>query len=119
MISVIHSECLFEQVLRYWLSYSLRRNPFLVPVPLNELGNACGTAPSENGGDVSPMDSRGFTAVGGSQHPHIGLARRKDHLVKLNEPSVSLRGSIISDRDLKRIRKAAALLLQEENIYGR
>lgn len=89
-------------------------------VSLDKLGNIRGTEISENTGDVFPMDQRGFAEVGGLKnlHGHAG-AQSKAYLGQLYKRLVSVRGSTIADRDMGRIRKAASIILQEEQIYGR
>ncbi|CAN0145147.1 unnamed protein product [Scytosiphon promiscuus] len=101
---------------RTWLNFDLRRNPFLLPMPLERLADVSGAA-SQPGHHTFPVDKNGFFSVGGAP------ARAKtDKKVDLgaSEPTNSLvGGSAIADTDMVRMRGAAAVIVQEEATHGR
>lgn len=105
------------QLLRTWLSFSLRRNPFLCPVPLEKLAGVS-NATNTSGQKTSVMDKRGFFSVGGST---TCKPRTRGMLGDNSRAPNSLRvgGSAIFDGDMGRIGGAAAMILKEEATHGR
>lgn len=105
------------QILRKWLSFSLRRNPSVLPLSLERLADVPRKQPHRQ--EDFSMDREGFTDVGGAtQHT---LDRR---VLKLDECTRSSIGPMISvcvitDGDLAKIRQAATSIIQEEASFGR
>lgn len=107
----------FLQMLRSWLSFSLRRNPFFCPVPLEKLAGVS-NATNISGRKVFSMDKKGFFSVGGST---LCKPITRDMLGGDSQAPTSLRmgGSAVADGDMRRIGGAAAMILQEEATHGR
>lgn len=104
------------QLLRTWLGFSLRRNPFLCPMPLEKLAGVSG-AIHNSGHQVFSKDKKGFYSVGGA----IARTMTGDMLGDDSRAPSSQRvgGSAIADGDMVRIRGAASLIMQEEATHGR
>lgn len=103
------------QALRMWLSVSLRRNPFLVPIPTEKLALG-GALASQPGHHAFSEDKQGFFSVGGA-NPRA--TTRDMHEWDSAPNNLRVGGSAIADGDMVRIRGAAAVIAQEEALHGR
>lgn len=106
---------IFGQVLRSWLGFCLKRNPFLVPVSLERLAGVSGLTP-KCGQNIFFADKKGFTDVGGEPHR---AGKRSTQLLDDHSTSDAIGGSAIADGDMLRVRAAAAIIMHEETIHGR
>lgn len=105
----------YAQPLRMWLRVSLRRNPFLVPIPTEKLALG-GVLASQPGQHAFSEDKQGFFSVGGS-YPRA--TTRDMHEWDPAPSTLRVGGSAIADGDMVRIRGAAAVIAQEEALHGR
>ena len=105
------------QLLRNWISFSLRRNPFLCPVPLEKLAGVS-NATNTSGLRSFSMDKKGFFSVGGSTtfKPRTRNKLGGDFRAPSN---LRVGGSTIADGDMGRIGGAAGIILHEEATHGR
>ncbi|CAM9212025.1 unnamed protein product [Ectocarpus sp. 13 AM-2016] len=101
--------------LRMWLRVSLRRNPFLVPIPTEKLALG-GILASQPGHHAFSEDKQVFFSVGGS-YPRA--TTRDMHEWNPAPSNLRVGGSAIADGDMVRIRGAAAVIAQEEALHGR
>lgn len=104
------------QLLRTWIGFNLRRNPFLCPVPLERLaGVSSATNNCEH--QLFSVDKKGFYSVGGATaRTTTGNMLGDDPRVPSSQP---VGGSAIADGDMVRIREAASMIVQEEATHGR
>lgn len=104
------------QSVRTWLNFDLRRNPFVLPMPLERLANISGPA-SQSGQHTFSADKNGFYSVGGAPTRPKNDTNIESDARGPSTPLVG--GSAIADTDMVRIRGAAAVIVQEEAINGR
>lgn len=90
----------------------------MVPMTLERLADdSSGTLSC--GQRVFLVDKKGFTAVGGIvQHTATRRAPQPDEH-SISPSNLRVNCSAIADGDIARVREAAALILQEEVMYGR
>lgn len=102
--------------MRKWLNFDLRRNPFLLPIPLERLANVSGAA-SQPGHHTLSADKSGFFSVGGA--PIRAKTDTKLDWGEREPSSFLVGGGAIADSDMVRIRGAASVIVQEEATHGR